>query len=292
VTAAAIETFLMQVGKATGRAARVHPVPAPANDTGPAAQGQRGRIRNSSSALLSAVTYNSERKVIDGRDSFLAYLAMREFATGFTKPEALAGRIWQLFLEDADQTRPKGDSRNIRWAYGDALKKAKAVCRKFAGRLIIRQRFGSHPVRHLHSFRRRAFWTENHKARHQVEAGYRVTAPSALAVNRAMLSATSLAGGQCEITVRELVEQTKLSESAVKIARRKLLDAGLWIAQRGIYVPFPLEGDESSQATDGTEDNPSRVHSDVHPLYHREVSNEAAILANPANDDGIEDSAS
>jgi hypothetical protein len=106
-----------------------------------------------------------------------------------------------------------------------------------------------------------------------------------------MLSATSMSGRQCEITVRELVEQTKFSESAVKGARRKLLEAGLWIAQRGVYVPAPFASAESNQGSDLADKTASMVQTRVHSLYHRKVSSDAAMTA-AVNDDGIGDSVS
>jgi hypothetical protein len=64
---------------------------------------------------------------------------------------------------------------------------------------------------------------------------------AAMTVNRKMLDATSPVAGQCTATVAVLVQQTRFSKSSVKAARRKLKESGLWIAERGVYVPVPIE---------------------------------------------------
>jgi hypothetical protein len=66
-------------------------------------------------------------------------------------------------------------------------------------------------------------------------------------VNQMMLDAISAETGQCVATVTELAERTGLAVITIKQARQRLVGLGLWIAERGVYVPMPLG--QSNQAT-------------------------------------------
>ena len=65
-----------------------------------------------------------------------------------------------------------------------------------------------------------------------------------------MLDAVPQEAGQCEATVGMLQKATGLSVSAIKSARRDLLNGNLWIAQRGVYVPYPAEITTDVPSTD------------------------------------------
>ena len=67
-----------------------------------------------------------------------------------------------------------------------------------------------------------------------MEAASRTVTPSMLAVNQAMLDLMDTATGQVTVTVQALAERTGLKVATVKRARRALLDASLWIAERGV----------------------------------------------------------
>jgi hypothetical protein len=56
-----------------------------------------------------------------------------------------------------------------------------------------------------------------------------------------MLDALPLGAGQCTATVKELAVASGLSVRAVQSARRDLLDEGLWIAERRVYVPVGFD---------------------------------------------------
>src|SRR5262249_26091944 len=152
----------------------------------------------------------------------------------------LAERCHARFALEAELARPKGGRGRRRWAYRDTLTKVKAICRKRPNRPLIAARRETRPASHLHSHRRPGYWGDDQKAAHQCEAVRCARTPAELVVNRKMLAAVPVQAGQCTATVPALVEQTDLSESAVKTARRELIKAGLWIAEDGVYVPLPV----------------------------------------------------
>src|SRR5262249_26289021 len=159
-----------------------------------------------------------------------------------------ARRAWATFSVQADISRPKGNSRTQYWSYRDALAKAKALCKKpHAG---IRWRNGRHPASHLNCHRRPGYWAGERKEQHHAEAARRTVTRSYLIVNKAMLDAMSVDAGKCVATVGDLARQTGLAWSTVKVARRQLIDLGLWIAERGVYVPVPMLEHGIGQADD------------------------------------------
>jgi hypothetical protein len=210
---------------------------------------------------------NSEGKVIDGREEFLTKIVCREYHRGFKTPDELASRSWACFAAGADVARPKGGRGSRRWAHRDALAKAKQICRKRPEqrRRFVRRR--SNPVSHLHSYRRSDYWSADRKAQHQNDAERCAMTPAALAVNRKMLDAIPLAAGQCTVTVRILVGETGFSESAVKSARRKLIEVGLWIAEHGVYVPTPVSEAKTLQCNDSPAEVIHGVQTNVDHLY-------------------------
>jgi len=186
-----------------------------------------------------AVVRNAHGLVVDHRDEFMRGIVWEEFCRGYRTPEELAARAWSLFAAEAELSRPKHGRGNRRWSYRDALSKAKYLCRKQAA---LRFRPARDQVQHLNSFRQPGYWTDERKAEHQREGARRAMTPAALIVNRRMLDGVPISAGQCTVPVSELVKQTNLSESAVKTARHDLREVGLWISERGVYVPMPVSG--------------------------------------------------
>jgi hypothetical protein len=250
--------------------------------------------------LRSRIIRDISGRVIDGREAFLTLLIHDHYKRGVRTPEALAQYAWQEFIKGADITRPKSASPRRHWSHKDALRKARAIYRKAAkGALKIKSR-GHEPVIHLHSHRRTGYWTSDRKRRHQEEAALRTTATSSLIVNEAMLDATPIEAGQCVATAKALKAQTGLGLSTVKGARRDLLEGGLWIAERGVYVPVAVAEDRIGQATVPTRQNAGGVQTDGDALYRRyrtpcdhivPTENDDRRLAERAhaNDDGYPD---
>jgi hypothetical protein len=277
VTAKAVREF--GIAAAAGSRAVVRAVMRPAND-------------NLKSSLAAEVVRNSAGLVVDGRESFLTQLVWKAWRSGFLFPDAIASAAWAAFVAEADLTRPKGSGGKKRWGYPDALVKAKAILRKEKANLISKKAGRikpNHPKSHLHAFRRPEFWTANKLAEHRNEAAALLSAGSDIAVNSAMLAAVSFETGMCAATVGDLVRATNLSQSAVKKARAHLLESGLWIAERGIYVPVPVDPPpQTDQASDSEQETITRVYAVEHPLYRSILPSppmpetESCV---PANDD-------
>jgi hypothetical protein len=185
--------------------------------------------------LEARIVRNSNGKVIDGREAYLTLLTWQEYQGNLSAVD-VAHRAWRRFVAGADLSRPKGSSRRDAYSIKDAIAKAKSIVRKAPPRITRRYRPGV-DARHLHSLRRPGFWTVERKQAHQAQAALRGMSGSRLAANAAMLEAVPTEAGQCEATVRELMEVTGLSMSAVKTSRAKLVEEGLWIVERGVYAP-------------------------------------------------------
>lgn len=223
------------------------------------------------------IVRNSEGIVTDGREELMRALTWEEFHKGYQSPDELARRVWSRFAIGADIQRPKEGGRR-RWSLRDALTKAKQICRKQP--LLRPRRQPAGFMDHLNSYRRSEYWNVDRKAQHQNEATQRAMTPAALIVNRKMLDAVSFSAGQCSNPVSVLIKQTKLSESSVKSARRTLCQAGLWIAERGVYVPIPVS-DHTERADSGS----AGVQMERDPLY-RSVG-PSAPGSNPADPSSV-----
>jgi hypothetical protein len=242
VSGSDIERFLNRACQAMGRNARGPVADAP-NDHVATLSPSRAPRHRPASALADRIKFNDAGIAVDGREAYLAHIIARLFYGGVSTPDELAQLAWEEFASSADLTRPKG-SGAARWSRRDAMSKAKEIIRRQPkGR--ARRHKGRPPARDLHLYRKPGYWTEDRKARHQAIAVRRAVRASELVVNKCMLDGIPLQAGQCELTIAELVRLTKLSERAVKLARRQLLDVGLWFAERGVYVPLPLDDVES-----------------------------------------------
>jgi hypothetical protein len=259
VDAASVEQFIERACEAMGYSAQKLPPLTSANDNHPpgktcSVQGQ-ARPSRPDSVLADRMKLGPDGKVVDGREAFLTHLVCREFHSGYTTPKDLADRVWALFFAGADITRRKGNGGRSHWSWQDGYAKAKRICQKSPQSRRRRPPAGHHPARHLHGYRRSGYWTDARKALHDGEAARRVTKPSTLIVNRAMLAAIPIKAGQCEAGAPELSKQTGLATSTIKAARAELLNAALWIAERGIYVPVPIGRARSEQRSESKGQN-------------------------------------
>jgi hypothetical protein len=121
----------------------------------------------------------------------------------------------------------------------DARDKAKLIIRKAPP--MKRNFQGHHAASDLYHFQRRDYWTYDRKRDHRQCAAARRLPTSRLAVNQAMLDAVDMDTGYCAATAKKLATASGFSVAAVKSARRELLDEGLWIAERGVYIPVPFD---------------------------------------------------
>jgi hypothetical protein len=237
-----LSRFLRQVASIIGANARFSIDTPAANDN--------KRPRTDAAGTDRRIRRNDDGLVVDGREEFLRDLVWEEFHRGYRTPEELARRAWARFADGADIERPKEGERR-RWSFQDALAKARQICRRQPPPQPRRPTLNS--AEHLNSYREPGYWNADRKGEHQSEAVRRAMTPAALIVNRRMLDAVALASGQCSVAVSTLIEKTGLSERSVKLARRNLIEAGLWLAERGVYVPMPVRpvlADDSS-AGDG-----------------------------------------
>jgi hypothetical protein len=226
-----IEQYLQRVS------AKPVTVVAPTNDN--ATSRPRALPKPELEGLQSRDVRNENGRVMEGREAFLTLLVWEEYRRRYSGVDDLAQRAWNRFAAEADLARPKGNSRRSRYCIRDARAKARAIVRKAPP--VKSNVHGFHLVRHLHSFRRRSYWTDERKQRHYGIATARGLAVTRLAVNRAMLDAVLLGAGQCAATVKELAAASGLSVRAVQSARRDLVDEGLWITERGVYVPVAFD---------------------------------------------------
>jgi hypothetical protein len=290
VDAASVEQFITHAADVLGYSARKPAAFTSANDNQPpgaTCSAQDHPWRNPpDGALANRMKFGPDGKVVDGREAFLTHLICREFHNGYATPKDLADRVWPLFFAGADITRPKGSGGRSHWSWQDAYAKAKRICQKSPQSRRRRPPAGHHPARHLHSYRRSGYWSDARKALHDGEAARRVTKPSTLIVNRAMLAAVPVKAGQCEAGAPELCKQTGLATSTIKAARAELLDAALWIAERGIYVPVPIGRARSEQRSESKGQNTSGVQTIEDPLYHRESLSVRGIGREHANGNG------
>jgi hypothetical protein len=187
----------------------------------------------------SRIVRDENNQVIDGREAYLAQLTWEEYREGHPDVNVLARKVWMRFSTSADLSRKKGNSHRDRYQFKDALAKAKQIVKK-APAVRPRRRQNLAQSSHLHSMGKPGYWTVERKQTHQCEAAMLGLAPSRLAVNQAMLVATSIETGQCQATVKGLMGTTDLSISAVKSSRRDLVQQGLWIVERSAYVPSLL----------------------------------------------------
>jgi len=240
-----IQRFLQRVWPA--RQGDMHLATVPANDNDPGSRPRKPALTKAERAGLEAgIVRDASNRVVDGREKYLTLLIYEEYQKGVASAQAIARDAWMRFATTADLARPKGSSRRSHYSHRDAMAKARFIIRKAPQlRRAVR---GHHPARYLHSFRRPQYWTDDRKRLHHTEAARLGLSASRLVVNRAMLDAVSHESGQCEATVGKLQVATGLSISAIKSARADLIEKGLWIAQRGVYVAY---------AFDITTDNPS-----------------------------------
>jgi hypothetical protein len=213
------------------------------------------------------IVHDADGRVIDGREAFLTRLIFKAHQRGYHDPEELARAAWREFCACANLTRPKGNGRK-HWSINDARKKAKELVRKqieMENGMAPSKRFrGLHPSQHTHSLRRPDYWTVERKREHMVAAASLTVTPSLLIVNQAMLDAITIDAGQCTKTVGELAGRVGLAEITVKEARRALVKLGLWIRERGVYVPV----------------SPSQKGMDVSLLYRNVGATSSAPTAN------------
>jgi Bifunctional DNA primase/polymerase, N-terminal len=192
------------------------------------------------SQLADRVQQDGRGLVVDGREAYLTMLIATAYATSpRSSPEEIARTVWAKFMAEADLNRPKGRDSRKRWEYSDALAKARFICRRKPNLKTRRRLAGRHPVAELHSWRRPGFWTAEKRQQHVAEAGQRVSTPSVMTVLRAMIEAVEIETGFCRLPIAETAALAKCSETAVKNARAKLIEAGLWLRGRGLYVPMP-----------------------------------------------------
>jgi hypothetical protein len=270
-----IQRFL---GQASASIPRVI-VPVAVNDNDPPQKSAVGAVRSRRESAR--IVRDDCGRVVDGREELLRDIVYEEYRNGYGTAQALADRAWFRFAAEADLVRPKGGGKK-RWCRGDVLSKAKAICAK---RMFHKQRgrarADQHPASHLHRFRRPGYWRDDQKARHQAEARCRATTPSVLIVNEHMLELTPAEMGQCRATIKTLAKRTGLSESAVKVARRKLCkELGLWVAERAVYLPVPVW---EAQSIHAAAENSRRVQEQQHPLSRRVES--PCLCQHPFNED-------
>jgi hypothetical protein len=273
VTPAQTVAFVEMVSRRAGKPFACPPMAANDNGrgamplVGPAATTLQGRIERDDAGV-----------VVDGREAHMTLLAYREYSRGFNNPQELADRIWERFAVTADLIRLKSDGRK-RWSRRDALSKAKEVIRKKPAATRKGAGREKHPVSHLHACRRPGYWDLRAKAEHQAEATRRVTAPSVLMVNQAMLKALQLTSGQVLATVEQLSVVTGLSKSTVKLARRLLTEAGLWITERGVYIPAPISLPRYTEGSEAEGTMAVRVQEEEDPLYRSSIPSGVSPLA-------------
>jgi hypothetical protein len=186
--------------------------------------------------------------VVDGREALLAKLTAAEYARGHVGDD-LAKAVWVRFSTEADLSRPKGSNPRHRWAYRDALAKARSTCRRKPDLKSPRRAGGRHPTAGLHAWLRPRLWTIEKRQQHVAEvARHEGSAPSVIAVARAMIDAVDFDTGFCMSTIADIASRCNCSVTAVKSARRELNKAGFWMSIRGVYVPIPLCEPDSAQA--------------------------------------------
>jgi Bifunctional DNA primase/polymerase, N-terminal len=191
----------------------------------------------SRTGLEAMIVRDENGRVTDGREAFLTLLIWEEWQNGHSTVQSVSHRAWMGFVAGADLVRPKGSCKRSRYSIRDAESKAKLMVRKSP---VRRSKPCEVAATHLHSFRRPGHWIAERKRHHQADAASRGLQASRLAANQAMLDALPIAAGQCISTVNELTTATGLSISAVKSSRRDLVAAGLWIVERGVYVPMAI----------------------------------------------------
>lgn len=278
VTQAQIIEFLNEVGGS---------MMAPANDNerSPAKVRRPPALAAEQSKLRKEVVYDPTGRVTDGRESYLTLLVYKYFMCGIVSVEPLAAAAWQEFYATTDLTRPAKDGRQ-NWSIRHARVKARACIRKHKNGKPVKRARRADPIPHLHSHRRPDYWTPERKKAHQTEATSRTVTASALAVNQGMLDMMDASAGQCVATVRALAERTGLKEVTVKKARSALLDAGLWVAERAVYVPLRIKEPKTEQAVESAEQSSLGVYASV-SLLSRSIQEPEETRPHPvpANDD-------
>jgi hypothetical protein len=224
----------------------------------PLAEGTRSSISNTTGAMKSyqrasprdfpahqsqyesRISRDERGIVVDGREAFMAKLTAAQYARGdFGSPQELANKVWAEFSAKADLSRPKSSNPLARWSARDALAKARHICQRRPDLKRPRRARGRHPASQLHTWRRREFWSVEQRERHMAEVVRRNTRPSIVAVARAMIEAVDFDTGLCKLTISETGKRVSSSPKTVKVARAELVNAGLWLAIRGTYVPVP-----------------------------------------------------
>lgn len=165
--------------------------------------------------------------VTDGRDAFLTAQVYGAFASGLDSAEAIAATAFERFAAGADLARPKRGG-NRRWVHANALAKARALLASSKPRPALR---GGMPGIDT----RTGLWTPPHKEafHHAVNAAGAAggLSPAAVAVSAAMLSYVQ-GDGSAFASVATLAGRLGLAPDTVKRARRALLNAGFWTAEK------------------------------------------------------------
>jgi Bifunctional DNA primase/polymerase, N-terminal len=213
------------------------------------------------------IVHDSDGRVTDGREAFMAKLIAAEYARGTHRsPDDLGLRVWGQFAVEADLSRPKGGNPRRRWQLRDALVKARAICRRNPDLKSPRRSRGGHPASHLYALRKPGFWTQAQRELHLAEAGQRIATPAVLAVARVMIEAVQLATGFCTISVAEIAKRASCSTKSVTKARAVLRKSGLWVAgPGGVFVPVALN---RNQVTENKGRKSVRGDRKVPSLYH------------------------
>ena len=274
INAADLRAFADAACMALGQ--RANAIPAPTERTIRATLQSRQRARQGemlNSPLNARIIRDADGRVVDGREAFMASLTAAEYAKGFTTPEELASRVWARFIEGADLSRPKGSNSRKRWAYADALSKARSTIRRRPLLQPPRRARGGHPASHLHAWRRPGYWHAVQREMHLAEVGRRIQTPAVNAVARIMIEAVDVATGFCTMPLAEIARRASCSTTTVKQARSKLNECGLWVhVKGGVFVPCPTsqpsQGLNRNQAVEKTGPKAVRGNLQVPHLYH------------------------
>jgi hypothetical protein len=213
------------------------------------------------------IVRDAKGRVIDGREAFLAKLMAAEYARGaYKSPDELARGVWARFAHDTDLSRPKESNPRRRWTLGDVQTKARSICRRKPDLKYPRRARGGHLASHLNTWRRPGYWKIEQRELHLAEVRRRIQTPATLAVAHIMIEAVELATGFCTMSIAQIAKRASCSSTTVKTARRELNEAGLWLAIRGVFVPFsPLN---RNQRNEKTRQKQVAGNIKVAPLYH------------------------
>ncbi|MBX9933686.1 MAG: bifunctional DNA primase/polymerase [Methylobacterium sp.] len=177
--------------------------------------------------LASRYVRDTSGRVVDQRDAFLRDLTYGAYGAGFATAELIAEEAFARFSAAADLARPKRDGVRP-WSKADALSKARALLASGKPRPPLH--YGA-----TDAGATAGFWTPSRKEAflHAVNAAGAAgsLAPSTVAVSAAML--TYVRGdGSAFASVDTIAGRLGLTPDTVKRARRRLLAAGFWSAER------------------------------------------------------------